>query len=69
MDVIVDRCAGLDIGKNQVQACVRGPDGSGNRRSEVRSFDTFTGDLEALARWLTSEGVTEVAMEATGPYS
>lgn len=68
MDVIVDRCAGLDIGKKQVQACVRGPDGSGGRRSEVRTFDTFTGDLEALGGWLITEGVSEVAMEATGPY-
>lgn len=68
MDVIVERCAGLDVGKKQVQACVRGPDGAGCRRSEVRTFDTFTGDLEALARWLGLEGVTEVAMEATGPY-
>ena len=68
MDVIVDRCAGLDIGKRKVQACVRGPDGSGGRTSEVRTFDTFTGDLEDMARWLGSEGVTEVTMEATGPY-
>lgn len=68
MDVIVDRCAGFDIGKNQVQACVRGPDGAGGRRSEVRTFDTFTGDLEALRDWLRLEGVTAVAMEATGPY-
>ena len=68
MDVIVDRCAGLDVGKKQVQVCVRGPDGAGGRRSEVRTFDTFTGDLEALARWMSGEGVTQVAMEATGPY-
>ena len=53
MDVIVDRCAGLDIGKKQVQACVRGPDGSGGRRGEVRTFDTIvncTGPLGAMAR-------------------
>ena len=68
VDVIVDRCAGLDIGKAQVQACVRGPDGGRGRRSEVRTFDTFTESLEALAAWLRAEGVTEVAMEATGPY-
>ena len=68
MEVIMDRCAGLDVGKKQVQACVRGPDSGGVRRSEVRTFDTFTGDLEALARWMTGEGVTQVAMEATGPY-
>jgi len=68
MDVIVNRCAGVDIGKQQVQVCVRGPDGAGGRRSEVRTFDTFTGDLEAMRDWLVGEAVTEVAMEATGSY-
>lgn len=68
MDVVVEVCAGLDIGKREVQACVRGPDGSGGRRVEVLTFDTFTGSLEALRDWLVAEGVTEVAMEATGPY-
>lgn len=69
MDVVLDRCAGLDIGKKQVQACVRGPDPSGGgRRSEVRTFDTFTDSLESLARWLRDEGVSRVVMEATGPY-
>ena len=68
MDVIVEHCAGLDVGKKQVQACVRGPDRGGGRRGEVRTFDTFTGDLEALAGWLRAEGVTQVALEATGPY-
>jgi transposase len=68
MDVIVDRCAGLDVGKQQVQACVRGPDGVRGRHVEVRTFDTFTGDLRSMAAWLTAEGVSEVAMEATGPY-
>lgn len=68
MDVVVEVCAGLDIGKREVQACVRRPDGSGGRRVEVLTFDTFTGSLEALRDWLVAEGVTEVAMEATGPY-
>ncbi|MGK2885011.1 MAG: IS110 family transposase [Rhodococcus sp. (in: high G+C Gram-positive bacteria)] len=68
MDVIVECCAGLDVGKKQVQACVRGPDGAAGRRCEVRTFDTFTDQLEALAGWLSTEGVTQVAMEATGPY-
>ncbi len=68
MDVLVEVCAGLDIGKREVQACVRRPDGSGGRDGEVLTFDTFTGSLEALRDWLVAEGVTEVAMEATGPY-
>lgn len=68
MDVIVDRCAGLDIGQALVVAAVRTPGEGRKRRQEIRSFSTFAKDLEALADWLVSEGVTEVAMEATGVY-
>ena len=68
MDSIVERCAGLDVGKRQVQACVRVPDPGGGRRVEIRTFPTFTSGLELLADWLAREGVTEVVMEATGQY-
>lgn len=69
MDVIVDRCAGLDVGKEEVVACVRTPRPSGRgRQSELRVFATFTSSLEALADWLADNGVVEVVMEATGPY-
>jgi transposase len=68
VDLLIERCAGLDVGKREVVACVRTPDGEGGRRSEVRTYDTFTSGLEALADWLGAEGVTEVVMEATGQY-
>jgi transposase len=68
MDVLLERCAGIDVGKHEVVACVRTPGGSGGRRSESRTFSTFTNALEAMADWLTAEGVTSVVMEATGPY-
>lgn len=69
MDLLLERCAGVDIGKAEVVACVRtpGPDGKG-RRKETRTFSSFTVDLEAMADWFVAEGVTEVAMEATGSY-
>jgi transposase len=67
--VIVERCAGLDVGKDEVVACVRTPGSSGKgRRGELRVFPTFTSGLEELADWLTVNGVGEVVMEATGPY-
>lgn len=69
MDVVHERCAGLDIGKKLVVGAVRTPgEGRSKRRQEVRSFGTFARDLDDLADWLESEGVTQVAMEATGVY-
>jgi transposase len=68
MDVLIERCAGLDVGKNEVVACVRTPGPGGGRRSELRTFTTFTSGLEELAAWLVECGVTEVVMEATGQY-
>lgn len=68
MDVIVERCAGLDVAKDEVVACVRTPGKAGRRRQEVRTFSSFTGGLEALADWLASQGVGQVVMEATGQY-
>ena len=68
MELLVARCAGLDVAKDEVVACVRTPDGRGGRAQQVRTFPTFTSGLEALAGWLTGEGVTQVVMEATGQY-
>jgi len=68
VELLVARCAGLDVAKDEVVACVRVPDGGGGRAQEVRTFLTFTSGLEALAGWLAAEGVTQVVMEATGQY-
>jgi transposase len=68
MEVMIDRCAGLDVHKDQVTACVRRW-GSGRQRcQEVRTFSTFEGSLRELRAWLVAERVTDVAMEATGVY-
>jgi transposase len=67
MDVLYARCAGLDVHKDTVVACVRVvSDGAVN--SEVRTFDTTTPGLLALSAWLAESGCTHVAMEATGVY-
>jgi len=68
VELLVARCAGLDVAKDEVVACVRTPDGRGGRAQEVRTFPTFTSGLEALAGWLAAERVTQVVMEATGQY-
>lgn len=67
MEVIYSRCAGLDVHKQTVVACVRIA-GDGAPFQEVRTFSTTTSGLLSLADWLESFGVQHVAMEATGVY-
>jgi transposase len=67
MEVIYSRCAGLDVHKQTVVACVRIATGAAPTQA-VRSFETTTSGLLALSDWLENDGVTHVAMEATGVY-
>src|SRR5947208_1527494 len=68
MQVLYERCGGLDIHKKTVVACVLVSPASGNASREVRTFATTTVGLLALADWLESQQVTHVAMESTGVY-
>jgi transposase len=69
MDVMIECCAGIDIGKDEVVACVRTPAANGKgRQKQTRTFTSFTASLEAMADWFAEHGVTEVVMEATGSY-
>jgi len=67
MNVMFPRCAGLDLGKDEVVAAVRLQEGVEIRR-ECRSFAASTGELLKLSDWLMQQGVTHVVMEATGSY-
>jgi transposase len=68
MDVLIERCAGLDVHKRTVVATVRSPGAAGTRRSVTQSFSTTVAGLQALEHWLTTEQVSHVAMESTGVY-
>lgn len=68
MDIVIRRCAGLDVHKKTVVVGLRCLDASGELRGEVRTYETVTRGLLALADWLRSEAVTHVAMESTGVY-
>jgi transposase len=63
-ELIHPEAAGIDIGSREHWACVP----AGSTGKNVRSFGTFTADLEALAVWFRECGVKTVAMEATGVY-
>lgn len=68
MQVVHSCCAGLDVHKKSIYACVMRREGGGRKQQEIRSFSTMTRDLLALGDWLKESGVTHVAMEATGVY-
>jgi transposase len=70
MELLHERCAGLDIGKKDLKACVRTPNPSGkrSRRQEIRTFATTTNALLELRDWLVAQKVTLVVLEATGDY-
>ena len=68
MNVLYPRCAGLDVHKDSVVACVRLHDEGGTPQHVVETFGTTTTALLGLSDWLTGHGCTHVAMEATGVY-
>ena len=68
MQVVYERCCGIDVHKRTVVACAIVPGADGQAVKETRTFDTLTAHLEALAGWLQGLEVTHVAMESTGVY-
>jgi transposase len=68
MEIVIERCCGLDVHQRSVVACIIVTDQRRKPRREIRTFGTMTKDLEALRKWLETEGITHVAMESTGVY-
>jgi transposase len=67
MELLHPHCAGLDVHKDTVVACIRHMK-DGTVTTEVKTFKTTTQELMELSDWLSAEGVTHIAMEATGVY-
>jgi transposase len=68
MGKIIERCAGIDIGKRFLLCCVLTGAAHDEPRSETRRFDTTVASLERLRTWLSDEHVTDAVMESTGSY-
>ena len=68
MQVLYERCCGLDVHKKTVVACVAITAPDGQVQKQVRTFDTTTAGLLVLADWLASFQVSHVAMESSGMY-
>lgn len=63
MEVVYQRCCGLDVHKDKIVACVMNGKNKG-----TRSYATVTESLMELVDWLKEEGCEKVAMESTGSY-
>jgi transposase len=63
MEVLIERCCGLDVHKKNITACIVTPEGK-----EVRTFRTHTVHLLALIDWIKEKHCSHVAMESTGVY-
>ncbi len=63
MDVIYERCCGIDVHKKMLMACIYT-----GRQKEIREFGTMTEDIRKLVGWLQEKKCQAVAMESTGVY-
>lgn len=63
MEVLHERCCGLDVHKKSIMACIITPNGK-----EIRTFETMTRNLMELVDWVISNRCSHVAMESTGDY-
>ena len=69
VEVLHERCAGMDISKRDVKVCIRVPGRRGGRyRNEVTTFGSMTGQILELRAFLLEQQVTLVVMESTGDY-
>jgi transposase len=66
MQVVYGRCAGLDVHKKTVVACVLVTGEAGRVQEQVRTFGTMTSALSALSRWLQEQQVEQGARASTG---
>lgn len=70
MQVLYERVAAIDVHKKEVRVAVRTPGvRKGTRHTEIRRYRTFYGVLKEMTLWLSEQGVTHVAMEASGVYT
>src|SRR5260221_5441239 len=68
MDIMFERCAGIDVHKRTVVVCRLTRDVQGTRVAETQTFGTTTSELLRLSDWLTEGGCTPVGLESTGEF-
>ncbi len=68
IEAILERCAGIDVGKKFVVVCVTSGGANDEPHTQIKKFGTIVSELQRLAGWLVAEGCTHAVMESTGSY-
>jgi transposase len=68
ISAVLERCAGIDVGKKMLAVCVLAGPADGEARQELRTFGTNVEQLKQLREWLCQENCTHAVMESTGTY-
>ena len=68
ISVVIERCAGIDVGKKSLAVCVMTGPAAAEASADVRKFGTIRAELERVRECLKSEGCTHVVMESAGCY-
>jgi transposase len=68
IEAVIERCAGIDVGRKFVVVCVMVGEAQTTPQYEIRKFLTLNNELEQLRQWLEETGCTHVVMESTGSY-
>jgi len=68
IDAVIERCAGIDVGKRFLVVCVMTGPLDAEPKTEIRKFGTIVAELELLRDWLMAEGCSHAVMESTGSY-
>ena len=66
IEAVIERCAGIDVGKKFVLVCVMTGGAKDEPRTQIKKFGTIVSELGRLATWLVAEGCTHAVMESTG---
>ena len=68
IEAILERCAGIDVGKKFVVVCVMTGGARDEPYTQIKKFGTIVSELQRLAEWLIAEGCTHAVMESAGSY-
>lgn len=68
ISAVIERCAGIDVGKKFLAVCVMVGRASEQAHGEIRKFGTIRRELVALRQWRKAAGCTHAVMESTGCY-